>query len=175
MRANPNLRLVIPEANRDFVADRLACDPGWPVGVNDGESVQIDAFRIHAVPAAHEELAPQYLGFVVSFGPWTVYHSGDTLLYDGMIETLQPFEVDVALLPINGKVGNMNAREAAWLGRQIGASLVIPMHYGMFTFNTAPPEEFDYAAELERQPYRILECGERWDSSTIRPRKESRE
>jgi L-ascorbate metabolism protein UlaG (beta-lactamase superfamily) len=136
------------------------------------------------VPAAHETVERddsgrcKYLGYVVSFGPWTLYHSGDTVLYDGMVELLQPLEIDVALLPINGRAperrvsGNLNAREAAWLGREIGASLVIPMHYEMFSFNTAPAQELEYAAEMERQPCDVLRCGERWDSSQIRPRKE---
>jgi L-ascorbate metabolism protein UlaG (beta-lactamase superfamily) len=184
MHANPELAFVIPEANRVFVAERLGCDPGWPAGLNDRESTHAGPFRITGVPAAHESIErdesgrSKYLGYVVNFGPWTVYHSGDTLLYDGMVEALQPFEIDVALLPINGRApergvaGNLNSREAAWLGREIGASLVVPMHYEMFTFNTAPPEDLDYAAELERQPYRILKCGERWDSSRIRPRKD---
>jgi L-ascorbate metabolism protein UlaG (beta-lactamase superfamily) len=184
MRANPDLKLVIAEANRGFVSERLGSDAAWPVGINDGESTQIGPFRIMAVPAGHEAVErdesgrSKYLGYVVSFGPWTVYHSGDTVLYDGMVELLQPFEIDVALLPINGRAperrvpGNLNAREAAWLGREIGASLVIPMHYEMFTFNTATPEELEYAAELERQQYKIVKCGERWDSSQIRPRKD---
>ena len=184
LRVNPDVKLVIPEANRAFVAERLGCNPSFPVGLNDGESTQAGPFRIAAVPAAHETLDRddarrcRYLGYVLTFGPWTVYQSGDTVLYDGIVEVLQPFEIDVALLPINGRAperrvaGNLNAREAAWLSREIAASLVIPMHYEMFTFNTASPEEFEYAAELERQDYKILKCGERWDSSNIRPRKE---
>ena len=183
-RANPSITFVIPEANRAFVAERLACDPSWPAGVNDGESLRIAPFEIHAVAAAHEQVErdelgrAKYLSYVVRFGPWTVYHAGDTLLYDGMIEALLPFDIDVALLPINGRAperrvaGNLNAREAAWLGRELGASLVIPMHYDMFTFNTAPAEDFEYAAELERQPGQVLQCGERWDSAALTPRQE---
>jgi L-ascorbate metabolism protein UlaG (beta-lactamase superfamily) len=182
--ASRGLRFIIPEANRAFVAERLGCDSGWPIGLNAGDSTQAGPFRITAVPAAHETVdldetgRCKYLGYVVNFGPWTVYQSGDTVLFEGLIGALQTFEVDVALLPINGRAperrvaGNLNAREAAWLGRQIGASLVIPMHYDMFTFNTAPVEEFEYAAELERQPFQVLKCGERWDSSSIRPRRE---
>jgi L-ascorbate metabolism protein UlaG (beta-lactamase superfamily) len=184
IRVNPNLTLIIPEANRAFVAERLGCNPSWPAGLNDGESTQVGPFRITAVPAAHETLDRddaqrcKYLGYVVNFGPWTVYQSGDTVLYDGIVDVLQPLEIDVALLPINGRsperrvAGNLNAREAAWLSREIGATLVIPMHYEMFTFNTASPQELEYAAELERQNYKVLKCGERWQSSEIRPRKE---
>ena len=38
LAANPGLTLVIPEANRQFVADRLDTDPAWPIGV-DGRFV----------------------------------------------------------------------------------------------------------------------------------------
>jgi L-ascorbate metabolism protein UlaG (beta-lactamase superfamily) len=183
LTANFHLKLVIAEANRMFVSERLRCDSSWPIGLDAGQSVQEGPFRIYAVPAAHDDVERdeagrcRYLGFVVSFGPWTVYHSGDTILYDNIVELLQPFDIDVALLPINGHAperrvaGNLNAREAAWLAREIGASLLIPMHYDMFTFNTAPVEDLDYAADLERQPYQILQCGERWSSSSIRPRR----
>jgi L-ascorbate metabolism protein UlaG (beta-lactamase superfamily) len=170
LRANPGMKIVVPEANRRFVADRLTIDPDRPLGLRDGESVSVGKFTITAVPAAHEELSPSYLGYIVQFGPWTVYHSGDTLLYEGIVERLQQFSIDVALLPINGRAaerrvpGNLNAREAAELGKAIGARHVIPCHYEMFTFNTADPREFTEAAKAVGQPYRVLRCGERWDS-----------
>jgi L-ascorbate metabolism protein UlaG (beta-lactamase superfamily) len=63
--------------------------------------------------------------------------------------------------------GNLSAAEAAKLGKRIGARLVIPMHYEMFTFNTAPASEFATAAEAEGTPYKILECGERWSSESL--------
>jgi L-ascorbate metabolism protein UlaG (beta-lactamase superfamily) len=171
LRVNPGIRMVGPEANRKFIAERLGIDPAFPLGLESGQSVRLDPFEIHAVPAAHEVNGPEYLGYVVKFGPWTIYHSGDTLLYDGMVGILRPFRVDLALLPINGHEperrvpGNLSAGEAAQLGRDIGARLVIPCHYEMFTFNTADPARFADAAESIGQPYRILRCGEqaRWN------------
>jgi hypothetical protein len=41
------------------------------------------------------------LGYVLEFGGWTIYHSGDTVRYEGMTEKLRSFRTDVALLPIN--------------------------------------------------------------------------
>ena len=178
-QANPGMMFIIPEANRTFVADRLGCDPSWAIGMNEVESVTSGAFHITAVPAAHEQIERdeqgrcKYLGYVVKFGPWTVYHSGDTLLYDGMVAKLRPFHIDVALLPINGAAperrvaGNLNSKEAVMLGRKIGARLVIPMHYDMFTFNTAPAKEFEAAAAEAGTPYRILQCAERWSSESL--------
>ncbi|MEJ2009231.1 MAG: MBL fold metallo-hydrolase [Acidobacteriota bacterium] len=171
--ANPELKIVVPEANRQFVGERLGIEPSLPLGLRDGESIMVGGFLVTAVPAAHEELSPGCLGYVVQFGPWTVYHSGDTLLYEGMAERLQTFPIDVALLPINGRAperrvaGNLNPREAAELGRAIGARLVIPCHYEMFTFNTVDPGEFASAAEKVGQPYRLLRCGERWSSGSL--------
>lgn len=172
-QTSPQARFVIPEANRAFVADRLNCDPDFPIGLNDGMTVQADEFTVRGVPAAHNTIERdehgrcRFLGYVVSFGPWTVYHSGDTLWYDDMVEVLKPLGVDVAFLPINGNkperrvAGNLDADQAARLGRDIGAHLVIPHHYDMFAFNTADPQDFVRACGQHGTPYRVLQLGER--------------
>jgi L-ascorbate metabolism protein UlaG (beta-lactamase superfamily) len=102
-------------------------------------------------------------------GPWTLYHSGDTVLYDAMAERLQPFGVHVALLPINGAkperrvAGNLSGCESAVLANKIGAKLVVPCHYELFEFNTASPDEFVNEATSIGQPFRVLRAGERLD------------
>lgn len=174
LRANKNAVLVVAEANRQFVAERLGVDSSFPRGVQIGQVAQAGPFQIEAVPAAHEELGPEYVGYIVRCGPWTIYHSGDTLLYEGMAEKLRPHKVDVALLPINGLLperrvaGNLSGAESAKLGMQIGARTVIPCHYEMFEFNTADPREFAEACKALGQPYQILRCGERWESSALK-------
>ena len=75
----------------------------------------------------------------------------------------------MAILPINGAnperrvAGNLDGREAAQLGREIGARCVIPCHYEMFEFNTVSPEGFVQAAEAIAQNYHLLKCGARFD------------
>ncbi len=174
LRVNEGIVLIVPAPNRQFVAERLGIDPSLPVGLEIGQSTEVTPFRIEAVPAAHDELGPDYVGYIVHFGPWTIYHSGDTLLYEGMAKRLRPYNVDVALLPINGRAperrvaGNLNATEAAQLGKQIGARTVIPCHYEMFEFNTADPEDFEEACKKIGQSNHILHCGERWESTALR-------
>ncbi|MCC9078945.1 MBL fold metallo-hydrolase [Litorilinea aerophila] len=174
MQVNPGLTLVIPEANRDFVAQRLGCDPAWPLGVDAGRSVTVAGFTFHGVPAAHESLETdeqgrhKFLGYVIQFGRWTLYHSGDTVRYPGMAELLRRWPIDVAILPINGSkperrvAGNLDGRQAAQLAHDVGARLVIPCHYEMFTFNTASPDEFIAACRELGQPYQVLRAGERF-------------
>jgi L-ascorbate metabolism protein UlaG (beta-lactamase superfamily) len=91
------------------VADRLKIDAGVAIGLDDGTSVEISGIRFCGVASAHEGLErdehgrAKYLGYVLQFGGWTLYHSGDTVRYEGMAEKLRPFRIDVALLPINGR------------------------------------------------------------------------
>jgi L-ascorbate metabolism protein UlaG (beta-lactamase superfamily) len=175
LRANPQLAMVAPEANRDFIANRLGIDRSLPIGLRDRQSATVGGFRFTAVPAKHEEVTPECLGYVVEFGSWRIYHSGDTLLYEGMAERLRPFAVDVALLPINGRAperrvaGNLSGSEAAHLAKSMSARLVIPCHHEMFEFNTADPAEFVATAEAIGQRYCVLRCGERWESRVLGP------
>ncbi len=179
MEWNREMKLIIPEANRDFVVERLQCDRNWPIGLTDGQSTEVGLFQFTAVPAAHEEIETdeqgrhKHLGYIVQFGPYTIYFSGDTVRYEGMVERLRQFEIDVAILPINGSKperrvpGNLNGEEAAQLAKEIEAKLTIPCHYHMFEFNSVEPETFTKPAERLGINYRILQAGERWCSSEL--------
>ena len=83
-----------------------------------------------------------------------------------MVEQLRPYNVDVAILPINGQGREHERRRRRRLANEIGAKLVIPCHYEMFEFNTASPDAF--VAECERlgQPYRVLKTGQRASFAT---------
>ena len=176
MRVNPDLQLVIPEANREFVVDRLGMMAEAPHGLDAGRSLALAGFTIHGVPAAHnalekdEEGRHRFMGYVIEVGPWTLYHSGDTLHYEGMEDVLRRWRIDVAMLPINGNVparrvaGNIDGREAARLARDIGAGQVVPCHYDMFEFNTVTPELFEMSCREVEQPYHVMKAGERWSS-----------
>lgn len=174
MRANPSAMLVIPEANREFVSDRLGIDLEAPIGLDVGEQCEVAGFHLTGVPAAHETIDRDesgrmtHLGYIVEFGPWTIYHSGDTVRYAGMADRLREWSIDVALLPINGRnperrvAGNLDGEEAARLANEVGARVVIPCHYDMFEFNTASTEPFRAEADRLGQRAVILENGERW-------------
>lgn len=175
-RANPNLTVILSRANVSFAAERLQVDPERITPIRaDGEAIRFDPFVFHAIPSAHESLEQdengdhRFIGFVIQAGKWTIYHSGDAIPYDGLVERLKKWKLDIALLPINGRhpargvPGNFTAEEAAQIGKQINAGTVIPCHYEMFEFNTVSPEKFVRAAEQIGQKYHLLECGERMD------------
>jgi L-ascorbate metabolism protein UlaG (beta-lactamase superfamily) len=180
IQANPKMELLVPSANRTFAAERLDMDPEQLETIDAGQSIELGPFELHAVPAAHEDLAKddlgrhQFVGYVAKLGPWTVYHSGDTIPYDGMEEILRQWKIDVALLPINGRrperrvAGNLWGREAANLAKAIGVRMVIPCHYDMFEFNTETPEEFETTCQALGQAHQTISAGQRWSSSILK-------
>lgn len=168
---------LLPKANRHFASERLSLSPAFAIGMNDGEVARIDPFEIIAVPAAHntverdEEGRCRFLGYVVKFGDWCVYHSGDTKRFEGMEDLLRGYKIDVAMLPINGDkperrvAGNLSAEEAAELGKAIGAGVVIPHHFHMFAFNTEDPKAFEATCIKSETPCRVLRLGEKFSSA----------
>jgi L-ascorbate 6-phosphate lactonase len=169
-RHSPGAGLVVPsplveEAKR--VAPHLEL-----VGVRPGDRRELAAgLSIYVIPAWHGiEPADGYtqgldagggskfLGFVVSTADISVYHAGDTVVNDELRAALSGERIDVALLPINGRdyyreslglVGNMDAREALRLARELGVQLLVPMHWDMFAGNTVRPGALVDEASLE--------------------------
>ena len=172
LAANPRARLIIPRANRAFVLERLGAIEHAIVETDAGEGVTLAGMEFHGIPAAHnavernEHGCCRFLGYVVLVGGKTIYHSGDTLMHDQLIPALEPFRVDVALVPINGNkperrvAGNLNGREAAGLAHAMGARLVVPHHFDLFAFNTELPDEFEVECRRIGQPFHTLKNGE---------------
>ena len=175
-RAHPNLTVIVPRANIDYAAQRLQVAPDklTPIRADDA-AIKVDPFTFRAIPSAHETLEQDengdyhFIGLILQVGKWTIYHSGDCVPYNGLVERLKNWKIDIALLPINGRdparnvAGNFTADEAAQLAKEIHAGLVIPCHYEMFEFNTVSPEGFVESAEKIGQRYQLLNCGERLD------------
>ena len=173
LKNNPEAHFILPEANKEFAANRLGVAANKFQGINEGQSIKLNSVKFHGIPSAHNEIERDdhgrclYMGFVVQIGPWTVYHSGDTLLFDGLEGMLSKFSPDVVLLPINGNVpsrgvaGNMNGLEAAHLAKASGAKLVIPHHYHLFKFNSEEPDLFEQSCSDLNQAFYTMKIGER--------------
>jgi L-ascorbate metabolism protein UlaG (beta-lactamase superfamily) len=176
LAASPKARLVLPAALESHAVSLGICRTRLR-GIDAGESVDLAGFRIRAIPSAHEGLDTDgsgrhlYLGFVIEAEGRRLYHSGDSMLYDGLVDHLGPGRFDVLFLPINGRdparrvAGNMSAADAVDLASIVRPRYVVPHHYDMFTFNTVPVERFiDEARRLpEGVEPRVLRCAESWE------------
>jgi L-ascorbate metabolism protein UlaG (beta-lactamase superfamily) len=172
--ANPALTVVVSAANVGFAANRLGVESERLTPIHaDGDSVMVEPFMFHAIPSAHETLEidqngdHKFVGYIIQVGGKTIYHSGDACPYGGLVERLKRWQIDLALLPINGRdpargvAGNFTSAEAVDLGKAIGVGLIVPCHYEMFEFNTVSPHRFVAAANKTACPHRLLKAGER--------------
>jgi L-ascorbate metabolism protein UlaG (beta-lactamase superfamily) len=174
--------IILPFANLDLARERLAAAEFSWHGLDEGKQVTIGEFTFTAIPSAHDLVEHdeaghcRYLGFIVRFGPWTLYHSGDTRWHEDLPRLVGAHQPDVVLLPINGHdpkrqvAGNLDGLEAATLAHNCGASLAIPHHFEMFTFNTADPDLFTDACARLNQRCHVLRAGGRWSSQKLAPR-----
>ncbi len=123
---------------------------GWPpervVLLSRGMTRQFQDVTVTATFARHDEEiapAPDAVGFLLEIGGVRIWNVADTE-YDARLRTMREARIDVALVPINGVGGNMNAYEAALLMWHVRPKVAIPMHYDMWS-----PEDFGSGATLD--------------------------
>ena len=108
-----------------------------------GMSMQAGSMQITATQAYHSDYYAT--GLIVRSGGKCVYLSGDTLWFGTLcdhIKKLAGYDLDVAILCINGRLGNMTSQEALKVVEVLKPRLAIPMHYGLFAENTVDPLPF---------------------------------
>lgn len=162
----PDLPFVVPAARLDVARERIG-SAARLVAVDAGQTVAFaPELTVQVFPAAHEGLERDgagrhvFLGYGLGFAGLRLYHSGDCVPFDGLEAAVRRFAPDVALLPVNGRdavrlaagiPGNFTLDEAVALCRAVGASCLVPHHFGMFSFNTCETSVIDQVAAAERE------------------------
>lgn len=176
VRASPGAVVVCSSWSRDMLLES-GMPPDRVLVPRLDEARVLAGLTFTAVPSAHYGLdsdpdrGHRWLGFVVELNGVTLYHSGDTILHDGLVARLKRQRVDLACLPVNGRdfwresrgmIGNLDACEAAELAATIGADVLIPMHNDMFALNHANPAILADVLDRHhpRQKYHWLQPGE---------------
>lgn len=152
---------VAPSAHEERMRS-LGVPPNRLDVLNDGETASVAGLQFHAIKSAHEFFEQTadghfpFLGYVIQGGGKSVYHSGDTVWWEGLQTQLSRFSLDVVFVPINGRdakryrndiQGNMTYQEAADLVGGLDVKLAVPAHYDMFEWNAEDPNLFvDYMA-----------------------------
>lgn len=171
--ANPGLKMVVP-AGVAAEADELLGAAAPPIlSVNAGTYMNFGPFDFHGINAANPKIRrdergnSRGLGFVILFGPFAIYHSGETIWHTHLVREVRRWSVNLAFLPINGIDANqpdrrsMNGFEAAAFGKAVSASLVVPCHYDLFDRDNPDTGEFTSCCDRLGQRHRLLKIGQR--------------
>jgi L-ascorbate metabolism protein UlaG (beta-lactamase superfamily) len=182
LSASPQVTLLVPEAVRAQLTEKLDCPESAVVGMEDDSAVRLGSIALIGVageePPKDQESgeghSPTRLGYIAQLGPWTIYHGSGTPFYEGLEERLSRHAIDIAVLPVSdslvlsgGKGAAMNGIEAARLARNLDVRLAIPSHYEMFSEDLGGVDEFVSHCQQLGQAYRQLRCGERWSDAEI--------
>ena len=101
-------------------------------GMNIGGNLLYEGISITMTQAFHSTASGAPCGYVIKLEDGaTLYHAGDTGIFNSMKLIGEFYKIDVAMLPI-GSVFTMDPQQAAWATKMISPKKVIPMHYKTF-------------------------------------------
>ena len=172
-RQSPHTHFVVPEcARRTMIGFGIAEERIHTLIGNDDLSLK--GIRVSAIPAKHEQFNEDtqkgfpFLSYIIELDGITILHAGDTIPYRGQVENIKKHKIGLAFVPINGRdkfrhelgfEGNFTCEEAVEFATAINAGLTIPMHYDMFTINTADVSEFIKIAKHRNLNHLVMKIG----------------
>jgi len=136
------MRLICP-GNTAKEARCLGVDPARIHELNRGNSLTFDGFSIRAVIADHGDDSPDAIGVFLSITGKVIYFVGDSQFRTDFLDCIGPHEaIDVLLVPINGRFGNPDGRDAAYFVQMLKPKVAIPCHYWLFLEHGGDPGDF---------------------------------
>ncbi len=142
-----------------------------PVPMRPWQALRMGDAVVTAVPAAH---VARTIGYVVEADGSCVYFAGDTYYRPFMAEIGRRFHVHTALLPVTTYriPMTMGPRGAVRATRDLGATVVIPIHLGLKPRSPllrTPHTPDDFRRRLREAGIRaevvVLGEGESWDAA----------
>ncbi|RZN37163.1 MAG: metal-dependent hydrolase [Methanosarcinales archaeon] len=134
-------------------------------GMNTGGSVKIENVTITMTQAFHSSETGDPTGYIIrTKDGTTIYHAGDTGIFQSMKLLGEIYDIDIALLPI-GSVFTMDPIQAAHSLKLIKPKIAIPMHYGTFPILIPTTDEFVTEAHRHAPNVKIvtLNTGETYE------------
>ena len=113
------------------------------VKLDRNEQIAVDGIKIRGVFADHGEYSPDAIGVIIEIEGKSIYFTGDTC-YRVDFPQLVPIKdkIDLLIVPINGKFGNPDAKDASYITAWVKPQIVIPCHFWMFKEHGGDPGEF---------------------------------
>ncbi|EWG08163.1 MAG: metal-dependent hydrolase [Candidatus Aramenus sulfurataquae] len=113
------------------------------VPINVGGYVNLDGVKVALTQAVHSSRYSDPTGVVISGGGVTVYHAGDTGLFEGMKTIGDVFSPDYVLLPIGGRFTMDPAQASIAVEMLRPKKAAIPIHYNTWDLIKVDAKEFE--------------------------------
>ena len=125
-------------------------------GMNIGGSAEIKGVTITMTQAVHSSETASPTGYILKLEDGTsIYHAGDTGIFESMRLLGELYRLDLALLPIGG-VFTMDPFQASKALTLLNPKIAIPMHYKTFPILEQDANRFVELARKESPKVRIV-------------------
>lgn len=142
--------IIVPQGVGNVVK---SCAFSKVIELDYWQKIQVAGLDITFTPTKHwgarfiHDTYRKFGGYLISDKRQTVFHCGDSSLFDGFTEIGQRAAIDVALMPIgayeppSGRPVHMSPEEALTAFDMLGARQMVPMHYGSYPISGEPIHE----------------------------------
>ena len=128
----------------------------WGYGMNIGGSAEVKGITVTMVQAFHSSETASPAGYIVKLeNGVTVYHAGDTGIFESMRLLGELYKLDVALLPMGG-VFTMDSFQASKALKLLRPKIAIPMHYKTFPILEQDASRFVELAQKEAPEVKVV-------------------
>jgi len=125
-------------------------------GMNIGGNLEYEGITVTMTQAFHSTASGAPCGYIIKLEDGTtLYHAGDTGIFDSMKTFGEIYKIDVAMLPI-GSVFTMDPFQAARAAKMLSPKKVIPMHFKTFPILVQDQKEFVEIAKREAPGIEVI-------------------
>ncbi|MEZ0274675.1 MAG: MBL fold metallo-hydrolase [Roseimicrobium sp.] len=144
--------IIVPEGVGSIVKH---CAFSRVIEMHYWQTLRVDNLDITFTPTKHwgarfiHDTYRKFGGYLITErkSGQTIFHCGDSSLFDGFQDIAKRSPVDIALMPIgayeppSGRPVHMNPEEALEAADMLSARHIVPMHYGTFPISGEPLHE----------------------------------
>jgi len=134
---------------------------------NDIQFTMVEAIHSSSITSGNQIIyGGLAAGFIVKYKGITVYHFGDTDIFENMKLIAKNYKPDVGLIPIGDRFTMSPQIAASACNEYFNFKVVVPMHFGTFPLLTGTPESFIESIN-KKETVKVLQLGEFLDLDAL--------
>ena len=150
--------LINEETNTLLIGPGSVIEASKKINVNESKLIKLNRNEIKsfsditftAVFADHGEYSKDCIGIIINISKKSIYFTSDTCYRPDLLELIPLKDaIDVLIVPINGKFGNPDSKDASYITAWVKPKIVIPSHFWLFKEHGGDPGQFvDYCSVI---------------------------
>lgn len=133
---------------------------------NDIQFTMVEALHSSSITSGNQIIyGGLACGFIIKYKGVSIYHFGDTEIFENMKLIEKNYKPNIGLIPIGDRFTMSPRIAASACNEYFNFDLVVPMHYGTFPLITGSPEDFIKHLD-KKETAKVLQLGEFVDLSS---------